>query len=86
MKKKLLLIFCLAIAICAIFAISASAKTYTEGNDVYVVTLDNKTIKVTTYDDFTMPTNLTYRADDIVVFDDGFACPSPWPRRRWRRC
>ena len=76
MKKRLFLFLALIVAICALFAISASARTYTEGNDVYVVTVDNRTIKVTTYDDFTMPTNLTYRADDIVVFDDGFACPS----------
>ena len=68
MKKKLLLVFCLAIAICAIFAISASAKT--------VTTLDGKIVDVTIYDDFTMPTNLEYSLDDIVIFNDGFACPS----------
>ena len=76
MKKRLFLFLALIVAICALFAISASARTYTEGNDVYVVTLEGNTIKVTTYDDFLGKTNLTYRADDIVVFDDDFACPS----------
>ena len=36
------------------------------------------TSAVTTYDDFdvTALENIEYRADDIVVFDDGFSCPS----------
>ena len=34
--------------------------------------------EVTTYDDFDVNAleNIEYRADDIVVFDDGFSCPS----------
>ena len=39
MKKRLFLFLALIVAICALFAISASARTYTEGNDVYVVTV-----------------------------------------------
>lgn len=33
---------------------------------------------VTTYDDFdvTALKNIEYRADDVIVFDDGFSCPS----------
>ena len=68
MKKRLFLFLALIVAICALFAISASAKT--------VTTLDGDVVEVTIYDDFTMPTNLEYSLDDIVIFNDGFACPS----------
>ena len=34
--------------------------------------------EVTTYDDFNVNAleNIEYRADDVIVFDDGFSCPS----------
>ena len=68
MKKKLLIMLAVVSMLVCIFAISVSAKT--------VTTVDGKEVTVTTYDDAPARTNITVSTDDVVVFDDGFVCPS----------
>ncbi len=68
MKKKLLLTLAIVSMLACIFAISVSAKT--------VTTLDGKEVTVTTYDDAPARTNIVISTDDVVVFDDGFCCPT----------
>ncbi len=68
MKKKLLVMLAVVSMLVCIFAISVSAKTIT--------TVDGKELTVTTYDDAPAKTNFTVSTDDVVVFDDGFVCPS----------
>ena len=70
MKKKLLVMLAVVSMLVCIFAISVSAKTIT--------TVDGKEVTVTTYDDAPAKTNITVSTDDIVVFDDGFCCPSAY--------
>ena len=70
MKKKLLIMLAVVSMLVCIFAISVSAKT--------VTTVDGKEVTVTTYDDAPTRTNITVSTDDVVVFDDGFACPSAY--------
>ena len=68
MKKKLLTMLAVVSMLVCIFAISVSAKT--------VTTIDGKEVTVTTYDDAPARTNITVSTDDVVVFDDGFCCPT----------
>lgn len=70
MKKKLLIVLAVLSMLICIFAISVSAKTIT--------TVDGKELTVTTYDDAPAKTNFTVSTDDVVVFDDGFCCPSAY--------
>ena len=70
MKKKLLIMLAVVSMLVCIFAISVSAKT--------VTTIDGKEVTVTTYDDAPAKTNITVSTDDVVVFDDGFCCPSAY--------
>ena len=70
MKKKLLTMLAVVSMLVCIFAISVSAKT--------VTTIDGKEVTVTTYDDAPARTNITVSTDDVVVFDDGFCCPSAY--------
>ena len=72
MKKKLLLITCLIVAICAIFAISASA------DEVKIKNIDGEEITVTFYDDAPVKSTFVNSTNDYVIFDDGFACPSTY--------
>ena len=70
MKKKLLIMLAVVSMLVCIFAISVSAKT--------VTTIDGKEVTVTTYDDAPARTNITVSTDDVVIFDDGFCCPSAY--------
>ena len=72
MKKRLFLFIALIMALCAILAISVSAKTITATN------MKGETIEVNVYDEFPKPTNITILESDIVVFDDGYACLSAY--------
>ena len=57
MKKKILLIAAMLVAIVCVLAISVSAE-------------------VTTYDDAPARENIVVSTNDLVVFDDGFTCPT----------
>ena len=59
MKKRLLLLTVLVIALVCLLAIGASAE-------------------VTTYDDAPAREKFTVSTSDVVVFDDGFTCPSAY--------
>lgn len=70
MKKKFLLTLVVVSALICIFAISASAATMTS--------IDGETLTITEYDDAPSKTNITVSIYDLVVFDDGFVCPSAY--------
>ncbi len=70
MKKKFLLALVVVSALICIFAISASAATMTS--------IDGETLTITEYDDAPSKTNITVSIYDLVVFDDGFVCPSAY--------
>ena len=70
MKKKFLLVLVVVSALICIFAISASAATMTS--------IDGETLTITEYDDAPSKTNITVSIYDLVVFDDGFVCPSAY--------
>lgn len=70
MKKKILLALVVVSALICIFAISASAATMTS--------IDGETLTITEYDDAPSKTNITVSIYDLVVFDDGFVCPSAY--------
>ena len=59
MKKKILLIAAMLVAIVCVLATVVSAQEIS-------------------YDDAPAKTHITVRADDVVVFDDGFTCPSAY--------
>ena len=60
MKKKFLLAFAVLSVLFCIFAVGASAATPIDCSDFNYDALEN----------------IEYRADDLIVFDDGFSCPS----------
>ena len=70
MKKKFLLALVVVSALICIFAISISAATMTS--------IDGETLTITEYDDAPSKTNITVSINDLVVFDDGFVCPSAY--------
>ena len=42
---------------------------------LFVITVN---AELTTYDDAPSKTNIQVKLDDVVVFDDGFSCPSAY--------
>ena len=70
MKKKIFFTFLIVMILACTFAVTVSAKTIT--------TVEGKEVTVTTYDGAPSKTKLTVSTDDVVVFDDGFACPSAY--------
>ena len=70
MKKKLFFIITLVAVFACVFAISVSAATKT--------TMDGTVREITTYTDAPAKTNFVTSTNDVVVFDDGFVCPSAY--------
>ena len=69
MKKAFLFVIMTALLFC-LFVISVSAVTITN--------IDGETLEVTTYEDAPARTKITISTDDVVVFNDGFVCPSAY--------
>ncbi|MBQ8738327.1 MAG: leucine-rich repeat protein [Clostridia bacterium] len=70
MKKRLFLVFALALIVCTLFALSTSAKTLTK--------LDGETVEVTIIPNAPAKATFANSTDDYVIFDTGFACPSTY--------
>ena len=68
--KKLLLFIAILAAVTCFFTVAVSAQTKT--------TVNGEVLTVTTYDDAPTKNNIVVSTDDLVVFDDGFVCPSAY--------